>query len=265
VFPPSHGAGKLVNHGGAVMTDVTVQTIYWNAAVANSRATSLGYSTIRRQIKAFVRAFSDDHHYDRSPTDDYTIIQQYSGRDHIPAPLGYLGTFVGTRSSAPTITDSKVRRYLVRLFDGGQVYPARNVVYAVFLPPGSTSVLRDGFASCEEFCGYHAAFPYGGLWIKYAVLPYPSCAACSVPGLGVADVLTVVLGHEIREAVSDPGEDSERSWIDAAGLEADDKCAWHHLYRMANGGFWAQPEYSNGGVGGSTGVRYPGPGCVIPF
>ena len=60
---------------------------------------------------------------------------------------------------------------------------------------------------------------------------------------------------EIREAVTDP---DLSTWYDASGYEADDKCAWHNLYRTTNGGFVVQPEYSNGGG------AYPGPGCVVP-
>jgi hypothetical protein len=50
------------------------------------------------------------------------------------------------------------------------------------------------------------------------------------------------------------------------GYEADDKCAWHNLYPMTNGGFWVQPEYSNGGTTVNSGFEatYPGPGCVVP-
>ena len=98
--------------------------------------------------------------------------------------------------------------------------------------------------------------------IKYAVFPYLNCAACSLSGLTVADMMTIVMSHEIREAVTDP---DLNAWYDASGYEADDKCAWHNLYRTTNGSFWVQPEYSNGGgtMPGASG-SYPGPGCVVP-
>jgi len=264
VFPAPYGTGKLINHGGPEMPDASFFAIYWNRAVANSRQTSLGFSTLRQQMGTFVNAFSDDHHYDRSPTDDYTIVQQYSVREHISAPLPYFGSFVDNRSAVGSVPDSMVRRYLTTLFSTGKVYAARNIIYGVFLPSGSTASLNDGEESCFDFCGYHSAFVFGGMWIKYVVLPYPDCDACSMAGMRVADILTIVLGHEIRETVTDPRDNGEPAWFDADGLEADDKCAWFHLYRMTNGGFWVQPEFSNGGRGGSTGVLYPGPGCVVP-
>ena len=71
---------------------------------------------------------------------------------------------------------------------------------------------------------------------------------------------------EIREAVTDP---DLNAWSDATGYEADDKCAWHNLYQIkgiSQGGFWVQPEYSNGGSVTRSGftAKYPGPGCVVP-
>jgi len=94
--------------------------------------------------------------------------------------------------------------------------------------------------------------------VKYAVFPYTDCRACSLTGKAVADILTIVSSHEIRESVTDA---DGTAWWDAAGYEADDKCAWHNLYQMERDGkptFWVQPEYSNGGNG------FPGPGCVVP-
>ena len=84
-----------------------------------------------------------------------------------------------------------------------------------------------------------------------------------VIGESVADMLTIVTSHEIREAVTDS---LGTAWFDSSGYEADDKCAWHNLYQMTNGGFWVQPEYSNGGTRTASGftATYPGRGCVVP-
>jgi len=120
-------------------------------------------------------------------------------------------------------------------------------------------VTMSGGASCSTFCGYHGHFNYGGLDIRYAVFPYLDCNACKLSTMSVADMITIVTSHEIREAVTDP---QLNAWYDASGYEADDKCAWHNLYQMNEGAFWVQPEYSNGGTVG--GVSYPGPGCVVP-
>ena len=91
------------------------------------------------------------------------------------------------------------------------------------------------------------------------MFPYLDCNACKLSGLTVADMITIVGSHEIREAVTDP---MLNAWYDNSGYEADDKCAWHNLYRTANGGFVVQPEFSNGGANGVA-PPYPGPGCVV--
>jgi hypothetical protein len=129
-----------------------------------------------------------------------------------------------------------------------------NTVYGVYFPAGM-KISSQGGTSCSAFCGYHGHFAYNGKDIKYAVFPYTDCRACSVSGKAVADVLTIVTSHEIREAVTDP---DLNAWYDAAGYEADDKCAWHNLYQTSTGHFWVQPEYSNGLAGKQ------GPGCVVP-
>ena len=136
-----------------------------------------------------------------------------------------------------------------------------DIIYGIYLPAGM-KVTMSGGASCSSFCGYHGSYAYGGIKLRYAVFPYLNCAACSLSGLTVADMMTIVMSHEIREAVTDP---DLNAWYDASGYEADDKCAWHNLYQMNRApgyNFWVQPEYSNGGT--DNGTTYPGPGCVVP-
>ena len=108
-----------------------------------------------------------------------------------------------------------------------------SIIYGVYMPAGMKVMMSGGGASCSTFCGYHGHFNYGGLDIRYAVFPYLDCNACKVSGLTVADMITIVASHEIREAVTDP---MLNAWYDSSGYEADDKCAWHNLYRMANRG-----------------------------
>lgn len=81
-------------------------------------------------------------------------------------------------------------------------------------------------------------------------------------------MLTMFIGHETRESVTDPATNGSYAWYDACGYEADDKCAWSNLYRMTNGSFLVQPEYSNGRTvtlpGSSGSTTFPGPGCIVP-
>ena len=261
VYAPSYGSGNLVNHGGPQMANAGFFAVYWNSSVANSTATSTSttphYATLKAQIDAFITNFPDGANWDNSSTDDYEIIQQYGTAATPIAPtLMNWGAFVDNRSAPSVISDSQLRNYLASLFNAGKVAARDDTVYGIYMPAG-TYVQLQGSYSCVSFCGYHGFFKYLGRNIKYAIFPYLSCSACSIAGLKVGDMLTIVSSHEIREAVTDP---QLNSWYDSQGYEADDKCAWHNLYQMTKGGFYVQPEYSNGG--GSLG--YPGPGCVVP-
>jgi len=252
VYSPSYGSGPLVNHGGPVMSNAGFWALYWNSTVANAADTSAGYTTLAAQINAFVTSFGNDSNYSSQATDDFSIVQQYSGS--ISSTVKNWGYYVASERPKSSISDSGVRNFIAGLLNSGKVNVATNIIYGVFLPAGM-KVTMSGGASCSTFCGYHGHFNYGGLDIKYAVFPYLNCNACKLSNLTVADMMTIVASHEIREAVTDP---QLNAWYDSQGYEADDKCAWHNLYRMAEGGFVVQPEYSNGGTG------YPGPGCIVP-
>jgi len=263
-YPASYGSGNLVDHGGKEMGNAGFVAIYWNTSVSNSVQTSLGYPTIKEQVNAFVSAFSGSGNWSSRPTDDYTIIQQYGSRVSISPVLTNLGFYLDNQPSASRISDSSIRSYLKSLFDAGILTPSESTLFGIYFPPGMRVQLSGG-ASCTNFCGYHSHFSYNGKQIKYASFPYLNCGGCSLAGKSVADMLTIVTSHEIREAVTDPGDSNVNAWYDAAGYEADDKCAWHNLYQMSNGGFWVQPEFSNGGTVTRSGftATYPS-GCVVP-
>jgi len=258
VYSPSYGTGVLLNHGGPVMTNAGFWALYWNSSVANSTQTSINqstgakYASLREQMDAFLVAFGNDAPYSQTPTDDFSIVQQYGGP--ITSTVHYWGYQVASERTKSSISDGNIRNFVAAQLGSGTVSVSTNIIYGVYLPAGM-KVTMSGGASCSTFCGYHGHFNYGGLDIRYAVFPYLDCSACKLSTLSVADMMTIVASHEIREAVTDP---QLNAWYDSAGYEADDKCAWHNLYRMAEGGFAVQPEYSNGGG------KYPGPGCVVP-
>jgi hypothetical protein len=248
-----------VNHGGGQITNAQFFQIYWNGTVASARGTSLGWQSLQAEIDAFVQNFSNGTPYSSASTaGDYTVVTQYgSGTTPISVTFSSAGAYVDSQLAAKSISDSKIQSYLAGFFQRNLAVPSSSVIYGIYFPSGMKISLQGG-TSCSAFCGYHGHFNYNGTDVKYAVFPYTDCRACSMPGKAVADILTMVTSHEIREAVTDP---DLNAWYDAAGYEADDKCAWHNVYQMqraASNNFWVQPEYSNGGNG------YPGPGCVVP-
>lgn len=275
VYKSSYGSGNLLNHGGREIPNAGFFAIYWNGTVANAGGTgvtSLGYANIQAQVSAFSALYSDGLDYSQSEAGaDYTVIQQYGTAQPISSAalspvLTSLGYYIDTKATQSSISDSKIRSYLTGLFQRGTVPASANVIYGVYFPPGMKVTLQGG-ASCTSFCGYHGHFTYNGQDIKYASFPYTNCTGCLLSGFSVADMLTIVTSHEIREAVTDP---DLNAWYDSSGYEADDKCAWHNLYQTANGGFWVQPEFSNGGTVTASGLTQTYPqysagvgGCVV--
>ena len=248
VYGASYGSGNLSYHGGPVMGDANFQAVYWNSSLA---------SQIQSGIDGFVGSYSDGLAYSNSdPSADYTIVQQYINAYLLTRHTSYVDTQHDGKRVPSSYSDSSVRSYLASLFGSGRVTPDANTVFGMYFPSGM-KITSQGGSSCSSFCGYHGHFVYNGTDIKYAVFPYTNCRACSVPGKQVIDILTIVTSHEIRESVTDP---DLNAWFDSAGYEADDKCAWHNLYKTTGTGFWVQPEFSNG----NGGKPYPGPGCVVP-
>ncbi len=257
VFPSANSTGTLIDHGGPEIPDAQFQAIYYNATVANSTATP-NRTSVRSWVDGFTSVYSDGQPYTGSNTSDYTIITQYGSTNPIANTLPSLLSVVDNKTASTRISDSGIQSYLATVFDRGLATASANTVYGVYFPHGMKISLQGG-SSCTSFCGYHSHFSYNGTLIKYAVFPYTDCRACSVSGLTVADILTIVTSHEIRESVTDP---LGSAWFDSHGNEADDKCAWQHLYQTQNGGYYVQPEFSNGGT--KNGAAYPGPGCVVP-
>ncbi len=128
-------------------------------------------------------------------------------------------------------------------------------LYYVFTPPGK---LVPG--SGVDFCGYHSAYTYsdGSIAFAFAYEPYifntPPCGKNFVNtsndsfGHGYMDGLSMVIGHEVAEAETDPGAGT--GWTDATGGagENGDKCNFSPGSRNVALGanyFAMQPLWSN--------------------
>src|SRR5581483_7834032 len=82
---------------------------------------------------------------------------------------------------------------------------------------------------CIQYCGYHSDTFRFNQDIKYAVVGDPnrcggSCSfSSSAHGNVTADSMTVVMSHELGEALTDPRPGD--TWVDSSGNEMGDKCA----------------------------------------
>lgn len=147
-----------------------------------------------------------------------------------------------TRMAPQVVTDAQIEQFISdKVASGDLPAPNSQTLYTTFWPDGITVQYDSQNSSCQQFCGYHNSFNLpNGTPIRYAVLPYPSCAGC-LGGMTALNALTTVTTHEIRESMTDAGADGS-GWYDQANGEADDICAWKE---RVDGGYTVQLEWSN--------------------
>jgi serine protease len=120
-----------------------------------------------------------------------------------------------------------------------------NANFVVLTPHG---VLPEGFPA--TYCAWHSSTAAAGGTIAFTNLPYIpdagyGCGESFVhPGAaGIADGVSVVLGHEQAEAETDP---QLTAWYDINGDEIADKCAWQNVAANPNAAAYpTQPLWSN--------------------
>jgi serine protease len=154
-----------------------------------------------------------------------------------------------------------------------------NAQYVIVSPTGTHP---DGFNTPgAQFCAWHdstgdstlsggaVSSPYGQL--AFTNLPYLTDAGASCgqgfvnPGpAGALDGVTLVAGHEYAETLTDPYPSS--GWIDSAGSENGDKCAWISAGQgasqditLSTGSFAVQSTWANDYNGGSGGCEISHP------
>lgn len=116
----------------------------------------------------------------------------------------------------------------------------------------SGDYLNDGTGACSapagNYCAYHNWSSSDG--VSYGAMPYPGsgCQVSTSPNGNVnGDSEANLTSHEESESITDP--QAGNGWVDNAGYEIGDKCAWDFssgLTHLNNGGtFEVQTEYSN--------------------
>jgi hypothetical protein len=240
-FRASYGAGNLIDHGGKVMSSAHVFNIFLGSTGSDFGA----------HLDGMVSTFGSNRA-------DYNIVTQYSKTGNAISPSYVFDGSTTTTYSGSTMSDAQAQTFLAGLLSAGTVPTtyAGQTIYNIYLPPGVVSSMG-GSTGCGGaslgYCGYHNHLTWSGKQVKYAIYPYNNCSGCSLTGKTVRDMQTIVTSHEIREAITDPGDNNSNAWYDRQGYEADDKCAWHNLYQMSGTSYWVQPEYSNANKG-----------CVVP-
>ena len=202
--------GALINHGGPVQTAPTVYVVFWGwTSDPSGEATYLAN---------FLSSLGGNSWLN--------TVTQYGGGN--PANL-YGGAWSDPTPIPVQPSDAQVQAEAVSAISHFGLGSSVNIQIVVATPTGHSSA---GFMS--SFCAYHgaiAAHPSA----TYTNLPYltdagSACGANSVNGAnGNLDGISIVEGHELAEAITDPLVNVNSAWFDASGNEIGDKCAWTGL------------------------------------
>lgn len=232
----------VVYHGGSVMRNVTVHTIFWApsgfAFDGPPSPSSTGYEPL---IQRFL---TDAAHDSGGPGNVFSVLPQFGdggGRGTYSAHYSAAADSIndanpypaaGNQCASPAgvrtcITDLQLEQEVDRVIQA-HAPGARGLgnVWMVYLPPDVDTCISAGSCGTNAFGGYHASFDLGHGTTIYANVPDPLIETTIGPGAdpqGNPDAETAadVTAHEFVEAVTDPIGDG---WMDPNGLEVGDKC-----------------------------------------
>jgi len=206
---PTRGGVNLSYHGGPVIANPKVVALFWGPTWTGELAATAS------TLQGFLANFG--------VTGEWKVISQYSG---IQPLANKVVAWIDGTAPPTNVTDSLVQQEVLHYLQAAGAALDPNAVYEVFLPRGSYASYGTQ-TSCGGpnlwFCAYHSNFLNGGRNIRYASIPYPSCGGCQSSGWSDAQNFEHFVGHETREAATDP---DGTAWYDNRGYEADDKCAW---------------------------------------
>ncbi len=241
------GSGDLAYNGGPVQETPVSYIIFWGSSWLNG---SGSLNTTGQVVENYLN--------DMGGTSFENILTQYyDNNTNIANSSSVNGVWVDTSTPAsdsscggPTIEDSSIQNEVNNAISAnGWPADGANAIYFVYTPNGY--YINDGTGACsmQTYCAYHN---YSSSGLAYAAMPYPiDLSACGVPsspnGDQAGDSLASVTSHEQFEAITDPQPGS--GWVDNAGYEIGDKCAWDfsagYTYLNNGGVFEIQTEYSN--------------------
>jgi hypothetical protein len=239
------GAGKLIDHGGEVLTNAKVVYVFWGWASSTTDPYIREVISFRDDPNAMMKHIGMLSQY-RSTGSTSLKGTQPDVFDAVPPPSSKV---------TDTMVMQKVAISCAALAGGCRT----DTVYEVVIPSGYYSDDGSGAQSCGgtnlQYCAYHGNGDGLSLSasIKYSIQPYPGCSGChGLPSWTAAQDQEHFLVHETREAMTDA---RLNAWWDAAGYEADDKCAWGQNLKflftevVGTHTYGYQMEYSNAARG----------------
>jgi hypothetical protein len=232
----------VVYHGGVVMRNVTLHTIFWAPPGYHfdgpPSGTTLGYEALIKQFLADVAHDSSDPHNAFS-----TLVQYHDGHGPGSTRIAYDPVSDSIDLSSPypprerqcaspasiatCITDLQLERQVDRVI-GSDHRSARGLrnIWFIVLPPDVDTCIAPGQCATTAFAGYHSEFDLGHGPTIYVPIPDPLVEFTPPPGSDPegnpeAESTIDTMAHETEEAITDP---YGTGWMDPNGLEVADKC-----------------------------------------
>lgn len=237
--------GPVINHGGPVQNAPRVYVVYW------------GWASDPSGEQPYLNNFLSS----AGGTPWLSTVSQYGG-----GSTGNLlaGTWSDPSPVPASPSDAQVQAEALAAVSHFGTGNSVNVDIFVATPTGHST---PGFNTQGGFCAYHGALAADPN-VAYTDLPYmtdagSNCGEGLVNGPdGTLDGVSIVAGHELAEAITDPLPGVHTAWQDAGANEIGDKCAFTSLddITTSTGIYAVQPLWSNAANGcapGSTPVNGP--------
>jgi hypothetical protein len=238
-------AGKsipVVYHGGSVMRNVTIHTVFWApAGYRFSGSPSAGVPGYEQLIQRF---FTDVAAASGSQDNVFSVLPQF-GDAH--GPGDYAISYSAAQDSidvsdpyppqssqcpspagiAACVTDRQVQRELDKVIQahdpGGH---GLHDLWFVYLPPDVDTCLALGECGTTAYAGYHSLSNLGHGPTIYSIIPSPLIEFTPGPGTDPqgnpeAESTIDTSAHEAVEGITNPEGDG---WMDPNGFEVADKC-----------------------------------------
>ncbi|MEO6703692.1 MAG: hypothetical protein ABI140_14690 [Jatrophihabitantaceae bacterium] len=228
VRPTTHRAplpaSTLLNHGGPVQTAPRVYLDFW------------GWTTDPKGAGPYLQNLLSKV----GGTAWLSTVHQYSSAG-FAAPLAGVWSHAASVPTVPTDAQIQAEARAAGVHFGVSTSDV-NAQVVVATPTGHSS---SGFGT--SYCAYHGVV--SGSNNTYTDLPYMpdaggSCGAGIVNPGNALDGVSIVEGHELAEAITDP---LLNAWYNSSGAEIGDVCAWTGLANINLNGtlFPMQPLWSN--------------------
>jgi CHAP domain len=218
----------LLNPGGPEMGPAdTVDSLYWS-----------GSTPFSNNYESIIDGYLTNVASNSPATNVYGSNPQYSGSPPPTAPFSFAGRLSDSAALPTTagcatdpgystcLNDPQIQNEVTNIIDAQGSSLGLSHLYVMFLPPGVETCSSTTSCSASSYCGYHSSYAHAGGTVLYAVVAYPTAAACttgqSPDGDPLADGAIDTLSHQLNEAITDP---LGNAWTDSAGNEIGDLCA----------------------------------------